>query len=99
MSRTLILAENYGQAISFLRHFKLNPQNFRYVIDYDNVCGRHWDNPVIILEGYQFNKNYTLGLMAYLAYRFNYIGFISEGEIWENEEVPIQYFTSTRPAR
>jgi hypothetical protein len=91
VNRTLILAMNYHQAISFLRHFKLNPQNFRYVVDYDDLCGRHWGTPVILLEGYHLNKNYTLGLMTYLEYRFNDIGFISEGEIWENEEVPIQY--------
>jgi hypothetical protein len=89
--KILLFASHQMQVINFLKIFKLNAKNYKFIRCYEDLHCCHWDSPVILLEGYQWNKDYTSSLMQYVGHRFNNIGFISEGELWEHEEVPIQY--------
>lgn len=84
MKQALILASSRIQFIHFIRNFGLNSNDFKFVSDgsVNEVCGYHWDTPVILLEEYQYNKNYTLEIMRYIGHRFNNIGFLSIGEIY-----------------
>lgn len=89
--KALILARSRHHFLFLMHHYHLNPNEYKYVLDWDDICGYHWNAPVVLLEGYEYNKKYTVELMARMGHRFNHIGFLSEGEIWENENVPIQY--------
>lgn len=78
----LVLAENLHQFKFFVRHFNLNRKDYRYVYDWSDMCGYWIDTPVIMLEQWHYNKNYTLELMNLMGYRFENIAFLSEGEMW-----------------
>lgn len=87
MTEAIVLASNKHQFIHFIRHFRLNANNYRYIVGYDGwgeVYGFHWDTPVILLEDYYYNKNYTLELMNFIGHRFNNIGFLSTGEMYND---------------
>jgi hypothetical protein len=88
MKKALILASSLHQFMGLMRTFRLNPVDYKYVRDWDDMRGWWIDMPVILLEGYEKNPNYYLGLMANIGNRFENIGFISEGEIW-NEAIII----------
>lgn len=81
MVQALILAGNYHEYRFFIRHFDLNPHDYRYITELNDVCGWWVDKPVILVEGYERNQNYTLQLMNYIGHRFDNIGFLSEGEM------------------
>lgn len=69
-----------------MKHLGLppDPNKYKYVRGdgYGEVYGYHWDTQVIILDGYEQNKNYDLELMDFIGRRFTNIAFLSEGEIF-----------------
>jgi hypothetical protein len=87
MTRALILAANLHEYMSLMRTYRLNPAEYRYVRDYQDVIGYWIDKPIILLERYELNKNYTLQLMDYIGHRFDNIGYLSEGEIWNESTI------------
>jgi hypothetical protein len=89
MTQALILCNHMVTYRNFIKQYGLNANEYQYKngsYGADEVRGYHWDTPVIMLEGYEYNKNYTLEFMHYLGHRFNHIGFLSEGERW-NEDI------------
>ena len=86
MIKALILASNIHQFRNFCREFQLNPhKDVKLVSDWTWDCQGWWvDMPVILLDGYQYNQDYTLGLMRLIGYRFENIHFLSKGEIYGN---------------
>jgi hypothetical protein len=86
MKPVLVLAQNRHQFINFIRHYELNANDYRYILGdgWGEICGYHWDTPVIMLEQWQLNKNYVVELMKYIGHRFNHIGFLSEGEMYND---------------
>jgi hypothetical protein len=84
--KALILARNLHQFMGLMKTHRLNPSDYKYVRDQYDTNGWWVDMPVILLEGYEYNPNYYLGLMAHIGNRFENIGFISEGEVW-NETI------------
>lgn len=97
MIKALILGMNYHQYKWFIRHFDLPRNEYRYITgtDWGDLAGWGFDMPIILLPNWETNRNYSLGLMNRIGHRFNNIGMITEGELWENEEVPIQYCTKS----
>lgn len=84
MKKILVFASSYGQFINFCRNFNLNRnKDVKYVLEYAHVCGWWIDQPVVLLEGYEYNPNYTVKLMHYIGCRFEDITFVSEGEMWD----------------
>lgn len=81
-TKALILASSHGQFRNLCRNFNMNPMEYQFVRNWHDMCGWWIDKPVIILNGYQYNSDYTLGLMTLIGHRFDNIGFLSEGEIW-----------------
>lgn len=81
--RVLVLAANYQHFMVVMRSLKISPKSVKYLNgSYDEVTGRHWDNPIIILEGYERNPNYQVHFMNYIGRRFNDITIMTEEEIW-----------------
>jgi hypothetical protein len=83
--KALILASNKIQFIHFIRNFELNANDFMFVTGrhgYGEVYGYHWNTPVIMIEDYQYNLNYDLNLLTFIGHRFDNIGFLSTGEIY-----------------
>lgn len=82
VKKALVLARDFHQYRFLIRHFQLNPAEYRYIHEWSDMQGWWIDMPVILLEGYEYNKNYTVELMDRIGYRFDNIGFLSEGEMW-----------------
>ncbi len=93
MRKALILAQSIHQYMGLMRTWRLNPAEYKYVRDWDDMCGFWVDMPVVMMEGYEYNKSYTVELMHNMVCRFENIGFLSEGEIWQDVYVDIQHFT------
>ena len=84
MIKALIMAASRIQFINFCRNLELNPNEYR-LVRHDGDCTGWWiDKPVILLEGYQYNRDYRLGLLQYIGHRFENISFVSEAEIYES---------------
>jgi hypothetical protein len=91
MTKALILAAHMIPYRNFIIQYGLDANEYRYIPahgGWGDVYGFHWDTPVIMLEGYEYNRNYTLGFMKFVGARFHNIGFLSDGERW-NEDVSI----------
>jgi hypothetical protein len=89
MKKAIIFASSLVQYRNFCRNFNLHPNDYIYASGlYSDLCGWWVDKPIILLEGYEYNRNYTCGVMNYVGHRFDNIGFISEGEIW-NESIKL----------
>lgn len=89
MKQVIVLASHKLQFINFIRHFRLNANDCKFVLGhqgYSELYGYHWDTPVLLLDNYQHNENYNLDLLTFIGHRFNNIGFLSEGEMY-NEGV------------
>jgi hypothetical protein len=84
MTKAIVLCSSHVSYIYFCRHFGISRFDLRYATDWSSVCGYHWNTPVIIVEGYHQNRNYTLDFMNRLHHRFDNIGFLSTGEIYND---------------
>lgn len=89
MIKGLVLAMHIHQFINFCRELHLNPSEYKYVRNWNDTRGWRWDMPIIILEEYKYNTDYTLYLMQCMRLRFENITFISEGERWNDENIII----------
>lgn len=87
MIKGLVLAMHRHQFVGFCRYVHLNPSEYKYVRNWGDMLGWRWDMPIIILEEYKYNPDYTLHLMQYMGLRFENITFISEGERWNDENI------------
>lgn len=78
----IIVAASRNQYQSFCRVCKLNPYEHIYARSIPQMHGRHWDTPVMLLEGYQYSTDLTLGLMHFIGHRFTNINVITEAEMY-----------------
>jgi hypothetical protein len=93
MMEAIVLAAHYQKYLSLCQQYQLYRTELKYATDWMELRGYHWDTPIIILEGYEHNLNYTLEFMRKLGHRFDNIGFLSEGERWANYPVDVQHYT------
>jgi hypothetical protein len=87
MIKGLVLAASLHQFMALMHRYKLNPKEYRLVRNWWDMNGWWIDKPVFILEGYQYNRDYTVELMWNVGERFENIGFITEEEIWNENPI------------
>lgn len=95
LKKIYVLASSHMQYLNFCRNFELNPrQDACYISDdYYRLLGLRPDAhaPLAILEGWEYNKNYTVATAQFLNF-FYMFGkfepqFISKGEIYNENFV------------
>lgn len=83
MIRALVLANSHTQFYEFARRIGVPRNELRFVDGFGgfiSVAGFNRTTPVILLEGYEYNRQYDLWFMWMLGLRFFNIGFLSSEE-------------------
>lgn len=84
-TRTIVVASSFVAYTFYLSANGLSRQDHAYAQDFTQLAGLLRATPVVILEGYQYNKNNTIWFMSLIGNRFADITFVTEAEMYDKQ--------------
>jgi hypothetical protein len=77
----MVFAPSYWSYTFFIRDLGLSIKDFVYVKREEQIHGR-WKNVGLLLDGYEHNPEYTVGLLVLAGRRLD-MHFLHEATYWE----------------
>lgn len=78
MTKGIVIAASPHQYRKLLDMMEASPKDYPMIKSGIELHGLHPDTLVLLLEGYQLNRRYTVNFMEFVGHRFTNINFIPE---------------------